>query len=271
MRSFSAAVAALCVVGPLAGCGDADTTAGDAVEHGYDGPLSVARAEAKHPRAGAAGEVVDCRTWGSGGSVGEAVYSGGETVDNPVEALKVAGNEGGFGGVHEGLVVAKEEADRVLFVLEVGGAVKQAVIVRDGPASDGAGWYVESWAHCDYSELPRSFTDSIGLQIWTDAQGRAAPTNVIESSTGPQHCDWQSMTFLRLGRVEYVRDPHEELADYFADPYEKHATLPDDAVDTGFERGGDHLWLSHDKQRAFVGSQDDVEAWPRALQRLGCA
>ena len=250
------AVAVLCLVPALAGCGDADVSVGTPAEHSYDGPLHVSPQEAERPRAGAAGDVVDCTTWGGGGSSGTGGYDEGATAVSPAEALEVARSEGGFGGVQEGLLVAKEEEDRVLYVVEVAGVAKQAVIVRDGPATEGAGgpgWYVESWAHCDYSELPRTFTDSIGLQIWSDAAGRPAPTTVIEGWTGPEHCDWQSMTFLNLGGATYVRDPRPELADYFARPYQAHAELPADAVDSGFERDGDRLWLSPDGQRAFVG------------------
>lgn len=274
MTSQLVAVAALCAVTALAGCGDGAVTADDPAEHIYDGPLYVAPSRAAHPGAGAAGDVVDCTAWGRGGSTGERVYSEGATADSPAQALEVALSEGGFGGVPDGLLVAKEEDDRVLYVLEVEGAIKQAVIVRNGPATEGAGgsgWYVESWAHCDFSELPRSFTDSIGLQVWTDSDGRAVPTTTIESWTGPQHCDWQSMTFLHVGKAEYVRDPHPELADFFAEPYDEHTELPADAVDTGFQRDGEHLWLSPDKRRAYVGTRDDVEAWPRTVQPLGCA
>jgi hypothetical protein len=176
--------------------------------------------------------------------------------------------------VQEGLLVATEEEDRVLYVLEVDGAFKQAVIVRNGPATEGAGgagWYVESWAHCDYSEMPRSFTDSLGLQIWTDSSGRPAPTTSVQSWRGPEHCSWQSMTFLYLGKAAYVRDPLPELDEYFDEQYDEHAVLPPDAIDTGFEHGDEHLWLSTDKKRAFVGTVDDVEAWPRTTQPLGCA
>jgi hypothetical protein len=175
--------------------------------------------------------------------------------------------------VQDGFQVAKKEEGRVLYVVEVGGVVKQAVIVHDGPATEGAGgdgWYVESWAHCDYSELPRTFTDSIGLQVWVDRAGRPAPTTTIASWTGPEHCDWQSMTFLDLGKATYVRDPLPELADYFTDRYRPHSALPADALDSGFQHDRDHLWLSPDKRRAFVGARDDVEVWPRATQPLGC-
>jgi hypothetical protein len=284
---MTTAVAALCLATTLAACGDAAVRSAETqptqqtqqsqqsrASRTYDGPLHVEPADARHPRAGAAGNVVDCDTWGAGGTTGEATYSEGATAGSPDDALEVARGEGAFGGVQEGLTVAKEEDDRVLYVVEVGGVAKQAVIVRDGPATEGAGgpgWYVESWAHCDYAELPRSFADSIGLQIWSRADGRPAPTTAIESWTGAEHCDWQSMTFLFLGKAQYVRDPHPELDDFFAEEYDAHAALPDDAVDTGYERGGDHLWLSTDKRRAYVGTEADVEVWPRTVQPLGCA
>ena len=258
----------------ISGCGEADDDVRvEAVEHPYDGPLYLTRADAKHPAAGAAGDVVDCATWGDGGFNDQDVYGEGATAASADGALDVARSERGFGGVQEGLLVAKEEEDRVLYVLDVAGQLKQAVIVRNGPATEGAGgagWYVESWAHCDYSELPRSFADSIGLQIWTDSDGHPVATTTIESWVGPEHCDWQSMTFLYLGRAVYVRDPQPELGDYFAEPYDESAQVPEDAQPTGFERDGQRLWLSQDKQRAFVGAAEDVEVWPRAGQGPGC-
>jgi len=258
----------------VSGCGQADVTSGEPVEHSYEGPLYIARSEAVHPRGGAAGDIVDCDAWGSGGFSDADVYGEGATAESPERALSVARSEGGFGGVQEGLRVAKQEDDRVLYVLEVEGVVKQAVIVRDGPATEGAGgagWYVESWAHCDYSELPRSFNASLGLQIWTDSSGRPVPTTTIESWKGSEHCDWQSMTFLYLDKAVYVRDPQPDLTDFFAEPYNEHAELPTTAVGTGFQRDGEHLWLSLDEQRAFVGTEGDVEVWPRTIRPLACA
>lgn len=274
MRHHLPALVALVIAFALSGCGEADVTSGEPSEHAYSGPLFVAGNAAEHPRAGAAGDIVDCTTWGAGGFSDEEVYAEGATADSPEQALEVARSERGFGGVQEGLLVGKREEDRILYVLEVDGVLKQAVIVHDGPATEGAGgagWYVESWAHCDYSELPRSFTDSLGLQIWTDSDGHAVPTTSIEAWQGPEHCDWQSMTFLILGKAVYVRNPQPDLADFFAEPYAEHAELPANAVDTGFERDGEHLWLSPDEQRAFVGADDDVEVWPRTVRPLGCA
>jgi hypothetical protein len=277
-RRHSAAIL-LSVLGLLlSGCGDDTVSTGERTQESYEGPLRVARGEAEHPGAGAAGNVVECAAWGDGGSTNGQEYAEGATAASAEEALEVASSEGAFGGMQRGLFVGGRERDRVLYVWTVDGAVdgavKQAVIVHNGPATEGAGgpgWYVESWAHCDYSELPRSFTDALGLQIWTDADGRPLPTTTIESWEGPEHCDWQSMTFLHLGGAVYVRNPQPDLADFFATPYEEDADLPAHAVDTGYERNGDRLWLSTDRQRAFVGNEQGVEVWPRTIDPLGCA
>lgn len=239
--------------------------------HPYNGPLYVRGAAEKHPHTGAAGNIVDCRAWGNGGFNAAKVYMHGATADSPQRALDVAAGEGFYEGVQAGLEVAKTERDRVLYVLEVRGVVKRAFIVHNGPATKGAGgtgWYLESWASCDYAEFPRSFTDSIGLQIWTDPAGNPAPTKTIQGWVGPKHCHWESMTFLELGKATYVRAPQSDLADYFARPYQEKADLPGNAVDTGFQRDGRKLWLSHDKQLAYVGTKDKVEAWPRTVRPL---
>jgi hypothetical protein len=172
--------------------------------------------------------------------------------------------------------MAKREDDRVLYVLEVDGRFKQAIVVHDGPAVEGTGgpgWYVESWARCDFSELPEEATDAFGVEIWTDREGRPAPTTRIVAWKGPAHCDWESMTFLHLDDNDehaYVRNPDRGLDEFFAEPYQAHAELPDDAEPTGFMREGQRLWLSSDGMRAYVGTRDDVEVWPRTVQGLGC-
>lgn len=276
MKMRRSTVALVVPIVALAGsaCGDAEVASTQPADEPYEGTLHISRHEAEHPGAGAAGEVVDCTAWGNGGFSDADVYREGATADSPEQALEVARSERIFGGVQEGLRVAKREESRVLYVLEVDGAIKQAVIVRDGPATEGAGgpgWYVESWARCDYAEFPRSFTESLGLQIWTDSAGRPVPTTTIESRKGPEHCDWQSMTFLHLDEATYVRNPDPGLDEYFAEPYQEHSDLPPDAINTGFEHDGEHLWLSADEQRAFVGTEDDVEVWPRTIERLACA
>lgn len=243
-------------------------------EQPYSGPLYEPRGQATHPRAGAAGDVVQCRHFGTGGFEDAEVHSEGETADSPEKALDVGISEASFEGGQDGLAVAARTDDRVLFVREVDGVVKQAVIVHDGPATEGAGgpgWYVESWARCDWSELPASAIPD-WLLLWTGRDGRPADTREIHSYVGPEHCEWQSMTFLEIGGRTYLREPLAELRAYVDHPYDAHAVLPDDAVATGFSRDGQRLWLAADHTTAYVGSHvSDVEAWPVEAKPLGCA
>ena len=84
------------------------------------------------------------------------------------------------------------------------------------------------------------------------------------------------MRFLTLDGSDraYVRQPDPEyLEDYFAEDFRAGVQLPDDAIDTGFNDGNEHLWLSADRSRAYVGSKGaaTVELWPRPTQPLACA
>ena len=185
-------VLAACLLSLVAGCGQATTegrpSAGTPATSPYAGPLVVSHEDAEHPSAGAAGDVVECRTWGTGGSQVTEEYADGATAETPEGALEVARSEWLVDGVTDGLLVAAQTDDRVLYVLEVGGSLKQAVVVRDGPASEGAGgpgWYAESWARCDAAEMPRSYTDALGLLIWEDAAtGEPVPTGELEARRG---------------------------------------------------------------------------------------
>jgi hypothetical protein len=260
----------------LASCGDGVATDTPA-EHSYEGPLFIERNLGKHPGTGAAGDVVDCRHFGDGGAVAGKTYAEGATADSAEGALETGLHESIYDGASHGLAVAARTHDRVLYVLEVDGAARQAVIVHDGPATEGTGgdgWYVESWARCDWSELPPSVRPA-WLLVWTDHDGTPVPTEKVQSYIGPDHCNWQSATFLQLGSSwhdSYVRNPPGELTEFLAGPYREHVALPDDAVTTPYEREGERLWLAADKMTAYVGSDTaDVEAWPREVKLIGCA
>lgn len=157
--------------------------------------------------------------------------------------------------------------------------IKQATIVHRGTAIDGnTGWYVESWARCDWAELPPALADNLDLQVWTDASGRRVATTRLASSPGPEHCSWQDTTFLSIdggdlnGGQTYLEHPQDSLyPDYLTVAYTAQADLPDDAQDTGYQYDGRRLWLAPDHSGAFVGTPDSVAIWPRTTQPLGCA
>jgi hypothetical protein len=259
------------------GRGDGLVSMGAPVGSSYDGPLylSPAGLERGDPvkRFGAASQVVGCSTRLSGG-VNVGLFDGEAGQGGPASALETADYEGVLDRGGDGYRLARIDGSRVLFTYDVDGVTKQAVIVRNGPTIDRAGWYVESWARCDLSEL-RSSEDPWGAEVWMDSDGSPAPTTAIVSYPGPEHCDWQQATFLYLDNDldgAYVRNPPKELLRaYFAEPWEPDVALPADAIDTGYSREGNHLWLSQDRTRAYVGTPASVELWPQTTRRLGCA
>ncbi len=146
---------------------------------------------------------MECNAWGAGGAFRGDVYSDGATSESAPEAVKTAYSEGLWFSVPPDLAVAANSEDRVLYVAEAAGVPKAALIVDDGEGSEvagGDGWYVESWAVCDIVELPAEFVEELGYEVWTDADGQIVPTRRLEVLRGPEHCDWQDMTFLSLGR-----------------------------------------------------------------------
>ncbi len=111
--------------------------------------------------------------------------------------------------------------------------------------------------------------------VWTDASGTALPATVVTSEAGPEHCEWQSATFLNLdggivaGGQQYLRDPAGSVSGALATTYQADVELPPDAHDTGFRREGAALWVASDA--VFVVSPNATERWPRTVDGIGCA
>lgn len=197
------------------------------------------------------------------------------TATVPEVALEHFLREEGFQLPATGYLRTFETASRVLFTHAAEGASKVAVIVVDTsvrPSEHGLdeGWVVETFASCDAAEFAPAVDAQLDRTIWTDAQGNRVSTRAIVSFPGPEHCNWQSVTFLHLGDEQYLRDPAGHLDEMTAGPYDPAAALPTDAVDTGYRRGSDELWLAADKLIAFVVTDRAVEAWPSTTGLVGC-
>ena len=254
------------LAGGLTGCGSdegaTDVSGFTHASHDYKGPLYV-----EEGKYGAAGQALDCQP-AVGQFAREKVYAEGATSDSVEAALETANSEGLFlFAPTDEVRLAKAESDRALLVHEVDGRILMALVFRNGPATEGAGgpgWYLEAAARCDFAEFPEAFAEEAGYRLWHDRDGRPVPVTRVYSAPGPEHCSWQSMEFLYLGdRNAYVREPTPELRRFVAGPFETDVRLPADAEDTGYERGGQHLWLAADGSYVYVGSAARVEAWPR--------
>jgi hypothetical protein len=114
--------------------------------------------------------------------------------------------------------------------------------------------------------------------VWEDESGRRVPITRIQSFQGAEHCSWTDITFLRVKRKEntdwYVRDTKGEFGELLRTTFADDAALPPGATDTGLRRDGRQLWIGPDRQAAYLMSLDDpqdVDRWPAAKQRIGCA
>jgi hypothetical protein len=119
---------------------------------------------------------------------------------------------------------------------------------------------------------------------WTDSRGNEVPDSVLVTYRGAEHCDWQSAVFLETGwplgtrhvtgagARMFVRDPDGLFSDQLLAEFDDNAELPRDARSTGYRRGDVELWLSpSEADRALFVVRAEVERWPRARERFGCA
>lgn len=283
-RGFVALTAVVAVA--AVGCGS--ETAGDTVVAGtapptpYSGPLYIPGKdwdEEKDDRSelidtGAAARALEC-DWEIHSAGGSEPWSEGDGGETPEEGLQAYFEIEQADGPREGFRVEREEDGRVLYSYDVDGRTKVAVIVAKD-RKNRPGWGPETSASCDPAEFPASFTDSKDYEVWTDRSGKRVPITVISSSVGAAHCDWQKAHFLGTGEgkdgVLYARDPDGVLGDDMLEtPYRGDVTMPADAKDTGYRLRDRQLWLTDDKNTAYVRTSDGVEAWPQVKKGMGCA
>jgi hypothetical protein len=118
---------------------------------------------------------------------------------------------------------------------------------------------------------------------WT-RDGKPVSTNELATMAGPDHCGWESATFLIIGwppgtfaptaaqARQYVRDPRGVIRFPHAQPFERDVTLPSDARTTGFRLGAIELYVSpSDLDRwIYVVGPTSTERWPRSDPMTFC-
>ena len=225
-------------------------------------------------RAGAAATFIDCE---------HGVWQGTWTLDagplgsgtDPDDTLADMIESGTLGMPDDNFVAVGQDDGRVLYLYEVAGSPKAALVIADA-APVGLDtedrWAIETYASCDPAEFDPSTDGESPRQVWQDADGKRVPTSVILSARGPEHCDWETVTFLTLDGRGYISDPDDVLdGSGFVAPFDADASLPLDAVDTGYQHADRRLWLSSDRSIAYVVTADAVEAWPSSTEDFACA
>jgi hypothetical protein len=221
----------------------------------------------------AAARVLDCN-----GAVhmsgGTEVWSEGDGGESPEEGLA------SFFEIEQptlprsGYHAERLADDRVLFSYDVDGETKVAVIVTsDRPRRPG--WGPATFAACDPAELPASFADGLGIEIWTDRDGNRVPTTKVHSGVGPAHCSWETSHYVSTDAAgqsaTFARDAEGILPSYMLEaPYDEDAAMPGDARDTGYRLGDWELWAVPGAAMVFMRTPNGVEAWPAVKDGMGC-
>jgi hypothetical protein len=111
---------------------------------------------------------------------------------------------------------------------------------------------------------------------WTDRDGCLLRIDVVAERPGPDHCGWEKARVLIVGQplgaryttpadtTEFVRDPDGVFGrpDLTAG-FDPGATLPGDAMDSGYRRGNLAIWhIPGDQTAIWLVSPGGVERWP---------
>lgn len=267
----------------LAGCGEQQAQEAGDRDGPAEAPASLPQVDLSRPpvandpdpsvRAGAVADFIDCRygVWQGGWTADFGPLGSGPSADGALADM-MAGER--LGMPDGGFVAVGQDGGRVLYVHEVAGSPKAALVIADSTRIDvdtDERWAIETFASCDPAEFDPSDDDSMPRQVWRDADGNRLPTSVIASAPGPEHCGWDSMTFLTADGEVYISDPHNVLRGRgFVAAFDADAVLPADAVDTGFRLDDRHLWMSADRLVAYVVTDDAIEAWPSSTAEFVC-
>ncbi len=114
-----------------------------------------------------------------------------------------------------------------------------------------------------------------GYGTWFRA-GCVVRVDVITDRPGPDHCDWGNTRVLVFGSpigapftspsddVQYVRDPANEYGYGFDALFDSSATLPADAVNSGYSTDTEQLWtVPDDDTFIYLVLGERTERWPK--------
>lgn len=267
----------------LAGCGGQADDADEPVDQPAVAPASLPQVDlSERPvaddadpsvRAGAVASFVDCEygLWQGGWTSDFGPLGSGASPDEAVKDM-IAGDL--LGLPDEQYVAAGQDDGRVLYVYEVSGSPKAALVVADSASVEldtEDRWAIETFASCDPAEFDQSVDDETVRLLWQDAHGKRVPTSVIVSVPGPEHCDWETVTFLAFDGQHYMSDPDDVLGGRgFITPFDADGVLPSNAIDTGYRQDDRRLWLSSDRSVAYVVTGGAVEVWPSSTEEFVC-
>ncbi|MEO6714710.1 MAG: hypothetical protein ABIM89_14960 [Mycobacteriales bacterium] len=106
-------------------------------------------------------------------------------------------------------------------------------------------------------------------ELLTDANGKRVTEGIASLRHGPAHCEWESATFVYFEGQQYIADPDGKIGASTAG-YERRASLPTDATDTGYRSGRTRLYVAADKAAVYLVHGSAAERLPVVTPMVGC-
>ena len=193
------------------------------------------------------------------------------TADGAIEGLLEVGMYAWL--PKRGFESSRVEGHWALHRYVVDGALKAVVVSTNHfpEVPEEVGWEVVGLRACDPSEFDPAHGLPQETTLWLDAAGDLVRADRIFSRPGPGHCGWEGVTFLELGRDQYLRDVKGVLDSHTERPFRTVARLPGDAIDTGLHTDRLHLFTVPDERVVYVRTMDGtIERWSRSSEPIGC-
>lgn len=160
-----------------------------------------------------------------------------------------------------------ETARSVILAFRSAGKVKVALHAsRDqlGLERSHDEWMIWSLRACHDNEYGADVELDPTLGVWRNFE----TNRIAVDFEGWAHCNMENARFLLFGRGDeiFIRDPEGRFEGELYGRYRDDAVLPDDAIDTGYRRAEDQLWLGDNGRALYVVTSDGTERWPRHRQ-----
>jgi len=181
--------------------------------------------------------------------------SAGSAIHSFVEQIRVSDVD--FPVV--GIVMRTTIDDAALATLEVDGAAKAAVVVRQSGVGPQVPWVVTSVAACAASELDLTTpTGRHPIGVWTDATGTEVPASILSGTA-----DCYRGTQVRFEGGLYMRSPNEELnPEAVESTWAADVPVPISASPTAYQSGDLRLFLGLEGRTIYIGSTGHAERLP---------
>jgi hypothetical protein len=159
-----------------------------------------------------------------------------------------------------------------------------------GPTGGGAtqpqGCEAEPDSPIDIASEPAHWLNFGEYFRWFDGNGCPVRIDVISHTAGAEHCQWQAVEFITIGRPlgeavdqlspatanRYIWNPDGVIPGIAEATEISRSDLPDGAIDTGYDQFQVSMWIDPaDESVLYLVSEDTAQMWIRDFEAGLCS